>query len=88
VITLYVFILFTLGRIIRQLLSRNVSDISISYVLDVTEAMNLCEAIYVARSLKDFEREELLFRKLIRLLRDPQLMLELLKRPKKTSKQD
>jgi piezo-type mechanosensitive ion channel component 1/2 len=86
-VTLYIFILFTVGRLIRQLLSRNVSDIAISYVLDVNEAMNLCEGIYVARALKDFEREELLFWKLIRLLKDPQLMLKLMKR-RKNQKQD
>ena len=42
--------------------------------------LQICEAIYLSRTQEDFQQEEALFRKLIRIIRDPHLLLLLTRR--------
>jgi hypothetical protein len=80
VFAVYIFVFFTLGAYVRGFLAQSASDIPLNHLLDVQLVMDMCEGIYLARSTKEFEREEMLYVKLIRMFRDPSLMIKVLRR--------
>lgn len=70
----------TIGSFVRGWLGRQVHEIMFEHLMEVQLVLDLCEAIFIARSVREFEMEETLYRKLIRLFRDPGLLLRLLRR--------
>ncbi len=52
--------------------------------MDVSLVLEICEGIFIARSTKEFDREERLYVKLIRLFRDPGMMVRVLGRKSHT----
>jgi hypothetical protein len=65
---------------VRSGLNQSASTIVLNHPMDVSLVMNICEGIFIARSTREFEREERLYVKLIRLLRDPGMMVRFLAR--------
>jgi hypothetical protein len=47
---------------------------------NVDDLQQLCEAIFVARSVGDLLREETMFRVLIRIYRSPEMLIKLTRR--------
>ncbi len=49
-------------------------------MINADELLKLVEAIYVARSIRDFKRESLLFRYLVRIFRSPETLIQVTRR--------
>ena len=80
IITLYVTVVLAVGRFLRAMMQDQVMRIMYQELHDVTELLILCEGIFIARITKEFEREEILYRRLIRIYRSPELLIKLSKR--------
>ena len=80
IISLYSLILFTFGQFIRLLFSNLVARIPYDDIQNADRLLALVESIYVARWKKEMRMEEVLYRRLIKIMRTAPLLIELTKR--------
>jgi len=80
---LFFVVFITFGRMIRSALGGAATSIQITELQNVDKLFQICTAISEARNQGNFKLEEELFRKLIRIYRDPKLMIQLTKRKDK-----
>ncbi|MES1908120.1 MAG: hypothetical protein MHM6MM_001113 [Cercozoa sp. M6MM] len=80
VITLYVTVVLTVGRFLRQMVAEKLHQIVYEDVMNADFIFRLCMGIYLARAQREFLQEEHHFRILIRIYRDPTLLLLLTRR--------
>ena len=80
IISLYSLILFTFGQFIRLLFSNLVQRIPYDDIQDADRLLSLVESIYVARWKREMRMEEVLYRRLIKIMRTAPLLIELTKR--------
>jgi hypothetical protein len=57
-------------------------------MINADELLKLVEAIYVARTIRDFKRESLLYRYLVRIFRSPETLIKVTRRKKPKLKND
>ena len=80
IVSLYSLILFTFGQFIRLLFSNLVARIPYDDIQNADRLLALVESIYVARWKKEMRMEEVLYRRLIKIMRTAPLLIELTKR--------
>ena len=80
ILSLYSLILFTFGQFIRLLFSNLVARIPYDDIQNADRLLALVESIYVARWKKEMRMEEVLYRRLIKIMRTAPLLIELTKR--------
>ena len=80
IVSLYSLILFTFGQFIRLLFSNLVARIPYDDIQNADRLLALVESIYVARWKKEMRMEEILYRRLIKIMRTAPLLIELTKR--------
>lgn len=80
IIPLYLTVVFMVGSWVRGLFADQVSSIIYDDMHNVDALVVLCETIYGSRIAGDYPMEEATFRKLVRIYRDPTLLLKLTRR--------
>ena len=75
VIGLYIGVVLTVGRFIRLSLQGSSKRIAVEELPETETLMTLCQGIHIARLFKDVNTEKKLYYDLVRLFRDPQLLL-------------
>ena len=80
ILSLYSLILFTFGQFIRLLFSNLVARIPYDDIQNADRLLSLVESIYVARWKTEMRMEEVLYRRLIKIMRTAPLLIELTKR--------
>ena len=80
IVSLYSLILFTFGQFIRLLFSNLVARIPYEDIQNADRLLALVEAVYVARWKQEMRMEEILYRRLIKIMRTAPLLIELTKR--------
>ena len=80
IVSLYSLILFTFGQFIRLLFSNLVARIPYDDIQNADRLLALVESIYVARWKQEMRMEEILYRRLIKIMRTAPLLIELTKR--------
>eukprot|EP01083_Nonionella_stella_P242893 846875_1 len=80
IVTIYITVVLTIGSFLRLFVADLVVKIPYEDMNNVDSLLQICEGIYLSRAKDDFLREEALYRKLIRIFRDPQLLLRLTRR--------
>ena len=80
VVGLYVVVVYTFSQLLRTLYSDKMKDIMYLDLPNVDYLLRLVSAVKLARTQRNFFLEELLYRKLVRIYRDPSLMVKLTRR--------
>ena len=75
VIGLYIGVVLTVGRFLRLSLQGSSKRIDVEELPATETLMQLCQGIHIARLFKDIDTEKHLYYDLVKLFRDPQLLL-------------
>lgn len=75
VIGLYIGVVLTVGRFLRLALQGSSKRIAVEELPDTETLMNLCQGIHIARLFKDANTEKKLYYDLVRVFRDPHLLI-------------
>merc|ERR1711918_49994 len=77
----YTSVVLLIGRLIRSTFGGAQVRIVFEDMEDVHKPYELCRAIYLARTMRNLEQEEMLYRELINLYRNPYNLYWATKRP-------
>jgi len=80
IIPMYSLIVLTVGQFARLAFSNQVQKILYEDLQDVDDLVKFCEGIYIARRNEDLDKEETLFRRLLKIYRTPSLLIALTRR--------
>ena len=75
VIGLYIGVVLTVGRFIRLSLQGSSKRIPVEELPSTETVMHLCQGIHIARLFKDSDTEKRLYSDLVKLFRDPNLLI-------------
>jgi hypothetical protein len=75
VIGLYIGVVLTVGRFIRLSLQGSSKRMPVEELASTETVMHLCQGIHIARLFKDTETEQRLYYDLVKLFRDPHLLI-------------
>jgi hypothetical protein len=75
VIGLYLGVVLTVGRFLRLSMLGSSKRIDVEELPCTDTVMHLCQGIHIARLLKDVETEKRLYYDLVKLFRDPTLLI-------------
>jgi hypothetical protein len=87
IFAVYLTVIFTVGQFLRLSSSTDIVGIPSWDMHDVDKLMSLCNGIFIARRTRHYLKEETLYRKLIRVFRSTQDMIELSRRPARVDEQ-
>ena len=71
----------TIGQFLRLALSNLVQRIPYEDIHSADALIQICQGIFIARQKKELIKEEILYRRLIKIYRTPDLLIELTRRP-------
>lgn len=77
---IYVGIVLTIGRLVRFVFANSIQRIFYEDAQNMSALLMLCEGIYIARHKKQLLKEEELYRRLVYILRNPELLIRLTRR--------
>lgn len=75
VIGLYIGVVLTVGRFLRLSMQGSSKRIGVEELPSTETPMQICQGIHIARLFKDVETEKKLYYDLVKLFRDPELLL-------------
>ena len=75
VIGLYIGVVLTVGRFLRLSMQGSSKRIGVEELASTETPMQICQGIHIARLFKDVETERKLYYDLVKLFRDPELLL-------------
>ena len=81
IVAVYIGVVLTVGRFVRMLFANAIQRVFFEDMLNTEPLLLLCEAIRIARHQRSLYREHQLYRRLIFILRNPQIMVRLTRRP-------
>ncbi|KAL0225922.1 hypothetical protein P9112_013246 [Eukaryota sp. TZLM1-RC] len=82
-IGLYLSIVIGVGRFVRLSFSDSKSQIFVSALPNVDKLLEICEDLFLARSISDLFLEESIYKEIIQIYRDPDTLIELTTPPVK-----
>lgn len=77
IIAFYVVVVLTIANFLRLKTTDQMYSMIYDEMLNVDDLLTLCEGVYIARYMKEYKREETLYRILVRVFRSPEMMLKL-----------
>ena len=80
IIGLYVTVVFAIGRFVRLSFSGQLERVIYEQLHEVDLLVDYCEVVYIARYSVQYELEEELYRKLVKIFRTPELLIRLTRR--------
>lgn len=75
IVSVYIVILFTIGQLVRLLFGGQVVRIPVEDLPNANKLVMIVEGIYIARQKKQLAKEEILYRRLLKIYRTPALLL-------------
>lgn len=75
IVSVYIIILFTIGQFVRLLFGGQVVRIPVEDLPNANKLVMIVEGIYIARQKKQLAKEEILYRRLLKIYRTPALLL-------------
>jgi hypothetical protein len=75
IVAVYITILFTIGQFVRLAFGNQTQRIPVEDLPNANKLVQIVEGIYIARQKKQLAKEEILYRRLLKIYRTPALLL-------------